>query len=47
MAQSVCELEHPLVLVVSDKITTVSQIVPILELAKRVKRPFFLVSEDL
>lgn len=41
------ELEQPLVLVVADKITKVSEIVPILEIVKRTKRPFFLVSEDL
>ena len=41
------ELEQPLVLVVADKIAHVSEIVPILELVKRTKRPFFLVSEDL
>jgi chaperonin GroEL len=47
MAQSTCELEQPLVLIVADKITKVSEIVPILELAKKLKRPLFVVSEDL
>ena len=44
-----CELEHPLVLVVSDKITKVSQIAPILDLVKTKapNRPLLLFSEDL
>jgi len=33
--------------VVADRITEVSEIVPILELAKNAKRELFLVSEDL
>lgn len=41
------ELEHPLVLVVADRITEVSELAPILELVKKLKRPLFLVSEDL
>lgn len=41
------ELEQPLVLVVADKIKTVAEIVPILEIVKKTKRPLFLVSEDL
>jgi chaperonin GroEL len=43
------ELEHPLVLVVADKITKVSQITPILDMVKTKapNRPFLLVSEDL
>ena len=41
------ELEHPLVIVIADTVTEVSEIVPILELAKRAKRELFLVSEDL
>jgi hypothetical protein len=32
---------------VADKIKEVSQIAPILELVKKLKRPLFLVSEDL
>lgn len=42
-----CELEQPLVLVVADRITEVSELAPILEIVKSTKRPFFLVSEDL
>lgn len=34
-------------LVVADRITEVSQLAPILEIVKRTKRSFFLVSEDL
>jgi chaperonin GroEL len=41
------ELEQPLVLVVADKIKTVAEIVPVLEIVKKTKRPLFLVSEDL
>jgi len=36
-----------LVLIVADKIQKVSEIVPVLELAKKLKRPLFVVSEDL
>lgn len=44
-----CELEQPLILVVADKIKSVSQIVPVLDLVKKsgTKRPLLLVSEDL
>jgi chaperonin GroEL len=42
-----CELEHPLVLVVADKIKDVKEIVPILDMAKKTKRALFVVSEDL
>jgi len=41
------ELEHPLVLVVADRITTVEEIAPILDMAKRANRQLFVVSEDL
>jgi hypothetical protein len=47
MSQSKCELKQPLVLIVADMITKVSEIVPILELAKNIKRHLFVVSEDL
>ena len=47
--QNIIELEKPLVLVVADKITKVSQIVPIMEMVKKspMKRSLLLVSEDL
>jgi chaperonin GroEL len=41
------ELEHPLVLVVSNKIKEVRQIVPSMDIAKRVNRPLLVFSEDL
>lgn len=41
------ELEHPLVLVVADKIERVEQVVPILELCKKHKKPLVLFSMDL
>ena len=47
LAGHTVELEQPLVLVVADKITDVSQITPILDLVKKTKRSFFLVCEDL
>ena len=43
----VCELEQPLVLVVANAITEVSQIVPILDIVKKTSRPFVLFCEDL
>ena len=45
----VCELEHPLVLVIADKINKIAQIVPILEMVKKkgAGRPLLLVCEDL
>jgi chaperonin GroEL len=48
-AGTACEFEHPLVLVVADKITKVAQIAPILDLVKTKapNRPLILVSEDL
>jgi len=44
-----CELEHPLVLVVADKITKVAQIAPILDMVKTKapNRSLLVVSEDL
>lgn len=47
LAGNCVELEHPLVLVVADKITQVSEVVPVLELCKRANRPLFLICEDL
>ena len=41
------ELEHPLILVVADKIERVEQVVPILELCKKHKKPLLLFSMDL
>lgn len=41
------ELEHPLVLVVADRIQTVEEILPTLELAKKAKKPLVLFSMDL
>lgn len=41
------ELEFPLVLVASCKITEVQEINPILELAKKMKRSLVVFSEDL
>ena len=43
----VCELEQPLILVVADKITEVSQIASILDICKRNNRSFLLFCEDL
>jgi len=47
VAELTVELEHPLVLVVADRIQTVEELLPILELAKKVKRPLVLFSMDL
>lgn len=41
------ELDQPLVLVVTDKIKDVSQILPVLELVKKANKPLVLFSEDL
>ena len=41
------ELDHPLVLVVANKIKHVEQILPIMELVKKAKRPLVLFSQDL
>jgi len=41
------ELDHPLVLVVNDAITDVSEILPIMELVKKAKKPLVLFSKDL
>ena len=41
------ELEHPLVLVVADKIKDVQEVLPVLELVKKAKRPLVVFSEDL
>ena len=41
------ELEHPLVLVVADKIASTEDILPILEIVKQAKKPFVLFSQDL
>ena len=41
------ELEHPLVLVVADKIIDVEEILPVLELVKKAKRPLVVFCEDL
>ena len=43
----ICELEQPLILVVANQITEVEQIVPIMDLVKKTKRPFLVFSEDL
>ena len=40
-------MEQPLILVVANKITDVAEIVPILNIVKKTKRPFLLFSEDL
>lgn len=40
-------MEYPLVLVVANKITDVKDIAPILDLVKKTKRSFVLLSEDL
>jgi len=47
VAELSVELEHPPVLVVADRIQTVEELLPILELAKKVKRPLVLFSMDL
>lgn len=41
------ELEQPLVLVVSDRITEVSEIVPVMEMVKATKRPLIVFCEDM
>lgn len=41
------ELEQPLVLIVSDRITEVSEIVPVMELVKETKRPLIVFCEDM
>ena len=40
-------MEHPLILVVSSPVTSVEQIVPVLELVKKTNRPFLLFCMDL
>ena len=42
-----CELDLPLVLVVANKITSVKEIMPVLELVKKTKRSLVVFSEDL
>lgn len=41
------EFDHPLILVVADKITHVQEILPVLELVKKAKRPLVIFSTDL
>lgn len=41
------EFDHPLVLVVADKIEDIQQILPILEMVKKMKKPLVLFSMDL
>jgi len=41
------EMEAPLVLVVSDAIRDVKDIVPVMEICKKAQRPLLLFSEDL
>ena len=45
--ESSIELEHPLVLVVNDKIRDVSEILPVMELVKQSNMPLVLFSHDL
>ncbi len=42
-----CEMEYPLVLVVTNKITDVKEITPILDLVKKTKKSLVVFSEDL
>lgn len=46
-AERMVELEQPLVLIVSDRITEVSEIVPVMELVKESKRPLIVFCEDM
>jgi chaperonin GroEL len=41
------EFEHPLILVVNNKISRVQEILPILELAKDKNKPIVVFSQDL
>lgn len=41
------EFDHPLVLVVADKIEDIQQILPILEMVKKMKKPLVLFTMDL
>jgi chaperonin GroEL len=45
--EQVIEFDHPLVLVVADKISEVQEILPIMELAKNAKKPLVVFSMDL
>jgi len=45
--EKMVELDHPLVLVVADRITEVSEIVPVMELVKESKRPLIIFCEDM
>jgi chaperonin GroEL len=40
-------MDFPMVLVVTNKIKTVQEITPLLDLVKKTKRPLVLFSEDL
>jgi chaperonin GroEL len=42
-----CEMEYPLVMVVTNKITDVKEITHILDLVKKTKKPLVVFSEDL
>ncbi|HAK94203.1 MAG TPA: chaperonin GroEL [Planctomycetes bacterium] len=43
----VAELREPYVLIMEDKISNLSQIVPIMEKVLAAKRPFFIIAEDV
>jgi chaperonin GroEL len=47
MVEQSVEFDHPLILVVADKIQYVQEILPIMELVKKAKKPLVVFSMDL
>ena len=45
--KQICELEDPYVLITSGKITTIKEIIPILEQIDKVDRPLLIVADDV
>jgi chaperonin GroEL len=43
----VCEFEHPLILLVEKKITTLASLVPLLESVVKANRPLVIIAEDV
>jgi len=43
----VAELEDPYILIMEEKVSNLNQILPVLELVLRQKKPFFLIAEDV
>ncbi|HVR76690.1 MAG TPA: chaperonin GroEL [Planctomycetota bacterium] len=43
----ICELSNPFILVMEEKITTLTKILPLLERVLETKRPLFIIAEDV